>query len=1369
MYKRDKIGGVDSARKNRKALSNVMTALLIILVATFAVILVWMFMSGFFKMKIEEIKIKTFSLDANLEIKEVRINRTDNQTLLLKISRGVKNNEEVSLDAVKFVLTDTSGKTYSYIDTETASEHQDLETRDYSIYAKNVSGLADFSNITYIEITQGIKASSGQNVFTNVLSSYKVTGGGGGRSGGGGGNEKTPVCTPNCGRKQCGDNGCGESCGSCDIGYVCNLSYQCSPCVIDLANITSEWTNISCLSNDKMNQTRNMTQYDINNCGEIANITFIEYKTTEICDFCTPSWKQVNTTCNIYDSFISWYNDTNSCFSKTGLADDNNAPANQTFSCNYCSENIIVNYSSWNACNIFDNQTRTKYYHDLNYGSCCLITGLSSDCHINNGSYLNVTEINGCNYCSYNVTNTTWSSWQNQTICLANDNQTQNQSRIEYDSNYNSCYAVTHLPSDLWNNGNNITFWNFRNISCNYCSENISSALYTAWSSCNSSGNQSRIKYFSDYNYNSCCAITNLISDCHINNASYANVTEIGSCNYSASSSIIPDDRKIDWSSAGVSGGIPYRTNICSTLNPGATASQINTAIQNCNNGVVYLNAGNYNLETGIVLKSNVTLRGAGMGRTILKGQSGVDTNYLLSVTPSNFDWDYSQSTPRNLASTGLAKDSNSITTTSAHGWSVGDYVLIDQLSDPTGNPPISEQGGSGACTWCGRSSGTRPIGQWAKITGVPTSTTATIEPSLHWNYDITKTPQGYKIPSVMTYAGVESLTLDNSASGTYDTIHLYFAANSWLLNVEAIGSVRRMVDIYGGVFNTIQACSFHEGVPSTPIVGDHYGPNRAYGVFLGNDATSMLIENNLFYHLSLMTSLEGAPSGNVIAYNYYRDSYYNNLDWGRLTIGMHGAHPKMNLIEGNIAEDKFDADYYWGTSSHQTFFRNRMFNIPNKVYGSWGFDIYKGQHYYSIVGNVFGTSYENKYELTGDFDYMNDKSIYKLGYIDAGDSGASGNDAQVKATLYRYANWDSVHNCIWNDSSSSCITNPALPNSLYLTSKPSFYPADMPWPSIDPSTPGTATNPAKYCWDNFNSSVTDMMNCLSGSAQVIICSTNASCNDGNQCTQDICMNPGLNTSYCRYVNYTSSTSCNDGITCTQNDRCNGAGNCVPNIFNNSLCADNPLCTTKTCSLSGCSYSNCTSTTPSGLVAWYKFDETSGTTALDSSGNGKHGTLINNPTWTIGNKSNALSFDGVDDYVSVNVALPDSYTAAMWIYPVSDSQWQSLLAEAEAYTMQYYGDDHLNFWYQGSGDITSTGTVSKNRWSHVAFVKNGNSVTFYINGAAAGSGTTTAPAITISQIGTDSGNLAYGGRIDDLKLFNKSLNSTEILSLYNSQ
>src|SRR5205823_14446247 len=84
--------------------------------------------------------------------------------------------------------------------------------------------------------------------------------------------------------------------------------------------------------------------------------------------------------------------------------------------------------------------------------------------------------------------------------------------------------------------------------------------------------------------------------------------------------------RAVDWSIVGIPGGIPNRTTMCATLNPGATAAQINTAIAGCPaNQVVFLNAGTYNLSAGIDFanRSNVTLRGAGPDQTFLNFTGG--------------------------------------------------------------------------------------------------------------------------------------------------------------------------------------------------------------------------------------------------------------------------------------------------------------------------------------------------------------------------------------------------------------------------------------------------------------------------------------------------------------------------------------------------------------------------------------------------------------------------------------------------------------------------------------------------------------------------------------------------------------------------
>ena len=53
------------------------------------------------------------------------------------------------------------------------------------------------------------------------------------------------------------------------------------------------------------------------------------------------------------------------------------------------------------------------------------------------------------------------------------------------------------------------------------------------------------------------------------------------------------------------------------------------------------------------------------------------------------------------------------------------------------------------------------------------------------------------------------------------------------------------------------------------------------------------------------------------------------------------------------------------------------------------------------------------------------------------------------------------------------------------------------------------------------------------------------------------------------------------------------------------------------------------------FVGYWEFDEATGSTAFDSSGSGRSGTLVNGPTWTAGRIGGALSFDGVNDYVEI--------------------------------------------------------------------------------------------------------------------------------------
>ena len=90
-------------------------------------------------------------------------------------------------------------------------------------------------------------------------------------------------------------------------------------------------------------------------------------------------------------------------------------------------------------------------------------------------------------------------------------------------------------------------------------------------------------------------------------------------------------------------------------------------------------------------------------------------------------------------------------------------------------------------------------------------------------------------------------------------------------------------------------------------------------------------------------------------------------------------------------------------------------------------------------------------------------------------------------------------------------------------------------------------------------------------------------------------------------------------------------------------------------------------TAPTGLVASYSFNEGTGTTLVDRSGNGRTGT-VSGATWTSQGKSGgALSFDGVNDWVTVADAnaldLTTGMTLEAWVYPTASGSgsWRNVI------------------------------------------------------------------------------------------------------------
>ncbi len=171
-----------------------------------------------------------------------------------------------------------------------------------------------------------------------------------------------------------------------------------------------------------------------------------------------------------------------------------------------CQENLQnTSWSNWvnnGSCKIdnLQEQVRNKTQYDAN--SCSYVNTTFYE-------YQNIS----CDYCSYNVINSSWSEWENIS-CLISDLMNQSKYKIEYDENYQSCYAVTGLESDLWNSGNNNTYYEYRQIeSCNYCTPDLRNTTTGDWyftEDCQPDDTRKRQRNWTQYDINNCGEIENI-------------------------------------------------------------------------------------------------------------------------------------------------------------------------------------------------------------------------------------------------------------------------------------------------------------------------------------------------------------------------------------------------------------------------------------------------------------------------------------------------------------------------------------------------------------------------------------------------------------------------------------------------------------------------------------------------------------------------------------------------------------------------------------------------------------------------------------------------------------------------------------------
>jgi Concanavalin A-like lectin/glucanases superfamily len=207
-----------------------------------------------------------------------------------------------------------------------------------------------------------------------------------------------------------------------------------------------------------------------------------------------------------------------------------------------------------------------------------------------------------------------------------------------------------------------------------------------------------------------------------------------------------------------------------------------------------------------------------------------------------------------------------------------------------------------------------------------------------------------------------------------------------------------------------------------------------------------------------------------------------------------------------------------------------------------------------------------------------------------------------------------------------------------------------------------------------------------------------------------------------------------------------------------------------------------------GLVSYWSFDEGSGTTANDSSGNGNTATLTNGPIWTdTGAIAGALYFDGVDDYVSFACQPQGTISISAWVYAQATSGnllpriidmpgYVLYLAEPGASNPMSLGFISRRATQDGKW-TTPANSLAYDSWNHVAVVYDSSSTLnkpdLYINGVNQTISTFTSPQGT-QTLNEGTGiignriplNQGWQGIIDDLRVYNRALSAAEIVSLY---
>ena len=203
----------------------------------------------------------------------------------------------------------------------------------------------------------------------------------------------------------------------------------------------------------------------------------------------------------------------------------------------------------------------------------------------------------------------------------------------------------------------------------------------------------------------------------------------------------------------------------------------------------------------------------------------------------------------------------------------------------------------------------------------------------------------------------------------------------------------------------------------------------------------------------------------------------------------------------------------------------------------------------------------------------------------------------------------------------------------------------------------------------------------------------------------------------------------------------------------------------RACTTSTCNY-------PTTASALYQFNDN-----INDTFGSYNGVSSSNITYAAGKYGNAAQLNGSSSNIFLpnnsNFDLSASQSMSFWVYSTnSGNAWLFQKGNPESYGLWTNGSIFYFTLYTPGYSALTTSTITLSTWYHVVLTVDaaGTGYILYLNGAVADSNTFGAINTNTSDVRIGSyqgGSLFWNGAIDQLRYFNTTLSSSQVIELYN--